>query len=72
MCVKSEEEGPGEKNNTFIADVRELKSKAQSGLSRRRCVSLSSEYPFLADITGKFVVRSDMSKTSSQNNVQVT
>ncbi len=56
----------------FIADVRELKSKAQSGLSRRRCASLSSEYPFLADITGKFVVRSNMSKTSSQNNAQVT
>ncbi len=48
----------------------ELISKALSGLSarRRRCVSLSSEYPFLQDITGKFVVQSDKSKTSKRNN----
>ncbi len=46
--------------------MRELKSKALCGLHthRRRCVSSSSEYSFLTDITGKFVVLSDMSKTS--------
>ncbi len=47
--------------------MRELKSKALCGLRarRRRCASSSSEYPFLTDITGKFVVLSDMSKTSN-------
>ncbi len=34
------------------------------GAHQRRCASFSSEYPFLTDITGKFVARSDMSKTS--------
>ncbi len=50
--------------NAFIADVRDLKSKALCGLRarRRRCASSSSEYSFLTDITGKFVVLSDMSK----------
>ncbi len=51
-----------------IKDVYEVYACGLGGLSTRQCrrASLSSEYPFLTDITGKFVLRSDISKTSKQ------